>query len=110
MDRVKELKGDNDYEESESEEEDLLIGTLPPNIPDQEFPPDSIEDYASDDDVSPIDHPVRLHKLSIKRAEGFLKKEKELLVRFVGGEVVEEEYVEGVEWGEIERREDGCRL
>jgi hypothetical protein len=100
---VKELKGDNDYDESESDEEDLLIGMLthPSNIKDQEFPPDNFEEFASDDDgasSSLIDHLVRLHKQSIKQTEAILKKEKELLVSFATAEGDDVEgYVDGLE-------------
>jgi hypothetical protein len=108
------LKGDNDYEESESEEEDLLIGMHHSifNSLDQEFPPDSLEDFASDDDgtsSSLIDHLVRLHKQSIKQTEALLKKEKELLVSFVsGGDDDVEAYVEGLR-AVCEARGEGVR-
>jgi hypothetical protein len=77
---------------------------------DQEFPPDSLEDFASDDDASPIDHLVRLHKMSIKKNESLLKREKELLVRFLGSDVGESEYVEAVEGIGRERSEGGSEI
>lgn len=68
---------------------------------DQEYPPDGLQDFASEDEQREgAEELVHLHKSSIKVFEDLLKREKEMLVEFatcIGNDDDIDSYVRSLE-------------